>query len=172
VFGATMALKSAICMLSETSILISDSSFMVEIKSVISRTLGAKTSKYQAKAVILYNSRFLYILFLAITFLISCSQKENVIVGSWVQPIPGQSGQVQGIRLETEGKASSINMQTLLYETWEQQGMNLILTGKSIGNRQTISFSDTLDIGILGSDILVLKRGDLELRYTRSAKDN
>jgi hypothetical protein len=132
----------------------------------------SETSKYLNRAIILLGDRFLYILSLAILLLICCSQKENVIVGSWIQPIPGQSDQEQGIRLDAGGKASSINMHTLLYETWEQQGMKLILTGKSIGNGQTLSFSDTLDIGILGSDTLVLKRGNFEMRYSRSGKDN
>jgi hypothetical protein len=144
---------------------------MVVIKSVTRRTLRVKTSKYHVKAVIRLDDRFLYLLSFAICFLVSCSQPVNGIVGSWVEPIPGQTDQVQGIRLEADGKASSINMQTLLYETWEQQGMELILTGKSIGNGQTISFSDTLDIGELSSDSLVLKKGNFELRYSRSGKN-
>lgn len=65
-----------------------------------------------------------------------------------------------------------MNMSTLQYESWSIREDRLILTGKSIGNRRTISFSDTLDIVRLSSDTLVLKRGKkLELVYTRE-KEN
>jgi hypothetical protein len=140
---------------------------MVEIKSSM-QTFKAISSKYQVKAVIHWDDRLLYLLFFAICFLVSCSKPESVILGSWIEPVPGQSGQVQGIRIEAEGKASSINMQTLVYETWEQQGDQIILTGKSIGNRQTISFSDTLTIEKLSEDTLVLKRENFKIVYSRS----
>jgi len=136
------------------------------------RTLKPETSKYLIRAVIHMGDRFLYILFLTIILQISCSQNKNMIVGSWIQPIPGQSDQVQGIRIDSDGKASSINMQTLLYENWEQQGMNLILTGKSIGNRQTISFSDTLEIVKLTADTLVLAKRNFSRIYTRAGMDH
>jgi predicted small secreted protein len=118
-------------------------------------------------AVIQQGGRFLLALSLSIIFLTNCSNKKMELVGSWIQSIPGQSVQVQGIRLEAEGKASSINMQTLLYETWEQQGEKIILKGKSIGNGQTISFSDTLKIAKLTADTLVLIKGSFERVYTR-----
>ena len=56
------------------------------------------------------------------------------VVGSWIMPIDGQPGEVQGIKLEENGEASSINMHTLVYKEWEQQGDQLYLTVKSIGN--------------------------------------
>jgi hypothetical protein len=127
--------------------------------------------KSENKAVIQKGDRFLYFLSLVFFVLISCNQNENVIVGSWIQPIPGQSGKVQGIRLDSDGKASSINMQTLLYETWEQQGEKIILTGKSIGNGQTILFSDTLKVDKLTADTLVLRKGNFERVYIRNVQD-
>jgi len=60
------------------------------------------------------------------------------VVGSWVMPINGQPGEVQGIKLEENGEASSINMHTLIYKEWEQQGDQLYLTVKSIGNEMKI----------------------------------
>lgn len=77
--------------------------------------------------------------------------------GKWIEPIPGMENQVQGIMLDKEGSASSINMATLQYEKWEQQGNKLLLSGKSIGNGQTISFTDTLNIEELTNNKLVLK---------------
>jgi len=128
--------------------------------------------KLKQIAVIQQGGRFLLALSLAIIFLTNCNNKKMELVGFWIQPISGQSGQVQGIRFEAEGKASSINMHTLLYETWEQKGEKIILTGNSIGNRQTISFSDTLEIEKLTSDTLILRKGNFSRIYTRAGKDN
>lgn len=98
--------------------------------------------------------------------LISCGNDESM-VGTWAQPVPGLEGMKQGFTLEEGGKASSINMATLCYETWKQEGTLLILSGKSRGNRQTLQFSDTLTIEQLTQDSLVLKKGMLVLRYAR-----
>lgn len=111
---------------------------------------------------------FIGLLALSLT---ACGNDGN-IVGKWVQPVPGLPALKQGFELEEDGNASSVNMATLRYETWQQQGSSLILTGKSIGNHQTISFSDTLVIEKLTSDSLVLKRGKLVLRYAREANDD
>lgn len=82
------------------------------------------------------------------------------IVGSWVQPIPGQDG-VQGFTLKEDGSAESVNMATLQYETWKAENEQLYLSGKSIGNGQTIPFTDTLEIKSVTADSLTLnlKRG-------------
>lgn len=104
---------------------------------------------------------------LAGVFLLLVSCAEPSVVGSWIQPIPGMENQIQGIRLEKNGKASSINMHTLVYQSWKQAGDKLILTGESIGNGRTIEFSEDFEIVSLGKDTLVLKLGDIELTYKR-----
>lgn len=104
----------------------------------------------------------------AVVILSACSSKSGTdITGSWVQPIPGQESNMQGFTLEKGGKASSINMYTLKYESWERKGNKLILTGLSIGNRQTIPFSDTLSIEKLTQDSLILDGGDYKTSYSR-----
>ena len=57
----------------------------------------------------------------------ACNEKQSKdsIIGSWVMPIEGQPGKMQGIKLEEGGDASSINMATLVYKYWEQQGDEL-----------------------------------------------
>lgn len=90
------------------------------------------------------------------------------IEGSWVEPVPGIAGMQQGFTLEAGGSASSINMATLQYEKWEKKGDMLILSGKSIGNRQSIDFTDTLTIEKLTQDSLILKKGGLTLRYAKT----
>ncbi|MCU6768391.1 lipocalin family protein [Barnesiella propionica] len=93
------------------------------------------------------------------------------IEGSWVEPVPDMDHMFQGIKIEAGGKASSINMTTLQYETWEKKGDKLILTGKSIGNHQTLSFSDTLTIEKLTQDCLILNNGYNLLKYSKAGKE-
>ena len=95
----------------------------------------------------------------------ACSNVQ--IEGSWIEPVPGMPEMVQGITLENGGKATSINMATLQYESWEKNGDKLVLSGKSIGNHQTISFFVTLQIEELTTENLVLKKGDLVIKYQR-----
>ncbi len=99
-------------------------------------------------------------------WLMACSSGASV-EGEWIEPVPGMEHLTQGISLQPDGKASSIHMATLQYESWNQEGDNLILTGKSIGNHQTLAFSDTLVIEKVTSDSLVLKRGSLRLKYAK-----
>ena len=75
--------------------------------------------------------------------LISCSNTgyEKKIPGSWCEPIPGRAQDVQGIKFQKDGKASSINMATLQYKSWKINGKTLILEGESTGNRQTLHFT-------------------------------
>ena len=89
------------------------------------------------------------------------------IEGEWVEPVPGMENQMQGVNLEKGGKASSINMATLQYESWEKQGDKLILSGKSIGNHETGSFTDTLVIEKLTENELTLKKGSLSINYRK-----
>ena len=91
--------------------------------------------------------------------LIACSPKtavnETDLLGNWTEILPTSSNFVQGMTLAKEGKASSIGMATLQYESWQLlPDGQLILNGKSIGNGQTISFSDTLAILSLQQDTL------------------
>lgn len=99
--------------------------------------------------------------------LAACGGNAASIVGSWVEPVPGMEGQVQGIKMEEGGTASSVNMATLVYESWKQEGTKLILTGKSIGNGQTIEFADTMNIKKLTPDSLVLDNQGMEIRYAK-----
>ena len=113
-------------------------------------------------------------LLLAATVLIiamtACNEKKSkvTIIGSWIMPIDGQPGKMQGIRLDGDGEASSINMATLVYKYWEQQGDELYLTVKSIGNGVEIEGIDTLKIEKLTTDSLVLNSNyGYTLRYAK-----
>lgn len=105
---------------------------------------------------------------------LSCSNvskySEQDFIGLWVEPVPGMA-KVQGVALEKDGAARSINMATLLYESWKYENEKLILNGKSVGNRVSGSFSDTLDIVRLTADSLQVVRGNYRHNYIRSRED-
>lgn len=92
------------------------------------------------------------------------------LTGEWIEPIPGMPGQFQGISLKEKGRAESINMATLQYENWDRIGGLLFLKGKSIGNGQTIDFTDTLLIKGLTADSLTVIRDGVEIRYARKTE--
>lgn len=96
----------------------------------------------------------------------SCGNKAG-LEGTWVETVPGMEGMFQGFDLEKGGKASSVNMATLRYETWAQEGDRLILSGESIGNGVSFQFSDTLTVLKMTTDSLILKKDRLTLRYSR-----
>lgn len=66
-------------------------------------------------------------------------------VGKWTMADPIDSTAVMGVDLMVEGAAQSINMATLPYNSWELQGEpgKVILKGQSIGNGETIDFTQT-----------------------------
>lgn len=108
------------------------------------------------------------ILWLPLVFMVlSGCFKQADIIGTWIQPIPGMEDQQQGILIEKGGRAVSVNMATLQYESWKQEGDMLILSGKSIGNGQTLDFSDAYKIVRLTDSELVLQDGGALLSYKR-----
>lgn len=117
--------------------------------------------------------KFILCLLTALLACVSCSTKytEQELVGLWIEPIPGMPGKVQGVALEQGGTAHSINMATLAYESWRCSGGELILTGESIGNGVRSRFTDTLRIGMVSADSLILMRGNLRIGYRRSVED-
>lgn len=96
----------------------------------------------------------------------SCNSNKD-IAGEWLESTPGMEHLEQGFILEKDGKASSINMHTLKYESWKKEGNKLILFGQSSGNGMTIPFSDTLSICSLTDDSLIVKRFALTRRFAR-----
>ena len=105
------------------------------------------------------------LLFLPLMLLAGCH--EPAVEGKWLQPVPGMAG----VWLEDGGKASSINMSTLVYESWSRRGSELVLQGKSIGNGQTIDFSEAYRIKKLTDRELVLQDGKAILQFSRGSDD-
>lgn len=106
----------------------------------------------------------------ALAFLSSCGSPrlQDMLEGSWVTPVPGQPGQMQGIQLGGGGSASSINMATLVYEHWKREGDKVVVSGRSIGNGRTLPFAETLTIKENTSSRLTLMNQDgVEFRYSK-----
>lgn len=87
-------------------------------------------------------------LLLLMSLISACNtfKQENAYIGHWVEIMPANKQIIQGINLNADGTASSIGMETLKYEKWTLKDNQIILEGKSIGNGQTINFTDTLDV--------------------------
>lgn len=119
-------------------------------------------------------------LFLSVSALLaaSCSNNkasfsEEQFLGKWHEVMPVNQHFVQGVDLQKGGQAESIGMATLKYDSWKLQqaggGCDIILTGESIGNGQTIRFSDTLRVISLQNDTLTLGKGDMyRIQYTKA----
>lgn len=90
------------------------------------------------------------------------------IQGTWVEPNPIDSTQVQGVTLEQDGSAVSVGMETLLFKSWAMDGDSLFLTFESVGNGQTFEGTDTLKVDKLNADSLVLsKNGNTVWKFGR-----
>ena len=87
------------------------------------------------------------------------------LVGSWVEPNPIEQHSFQGIKIEENGLASSINMNTLTYTGWSINRGRLVLNSESEGSGDPIECSDTFNIAKIDKDSLVLVGTDLTLRY-------
>lgn len=101
-------------------------------------------------------------------FLMSCNSDNSnkKFEGNWIEVMPVSLDVVQGVTLDSDGKASSIGMATLQYDKWKAEDNKLILEGKSIGNGQTIDFSDTLTVISVTPDSLLLdKYGMYRVKY-------
>jgi hypothetical protein len=85
------------------------------------------------------------------------------IQGKWIEADNLQY--IQGFALNKNGTAKEIGTHTLTYSSWTLSENQLFLTGKSIGNGQTIDFTDTLEV-LRADSILILKnKWGKEIKY-------
>ncbi len=100
---------------------------------------------------------------------------STLLPGKWMQPVPGLDSLTQGIYLRKNGKASSINMHTLLYDKWALVRDTLFLWSHSEGVKNPdTTIIDTLLVKSLDDTSMVLfplkaAPGYLE-KYTRKGK--
>lgn len=110
--------------------------------------------------------------FLLVCIITACHQQpQDQILGHWLEVMPVNRHIIQGITIKDKGTAKSIGMKTLQYESWKLENNKLTLSGKSIGNGQTISFSDTYDIIEISPKTLKLgKYGKYQIEYKKVSK--
>jgi hypothetical protein len=97
---------------------------------------------------------------------------ETDLTGCWIEQVPKEIAYMRGMCLNDDGSAESIGMATLRYCYWRTEGDRLILDGESIGNGQTINFSDTLRIIDVAKDTLTLERRMNKVVYVRKSAIN
>lgn len=95
------------------------------------------------------------------------SGNQSELEASWTKPISINTNQREGFKLKPNGEAESINMHTLIIETWKRVDNSIVFTGKSLGSGQTIEFIDTLEIEKLTATSLVLLRDGERLSFTK-----
>ena len=79
-------------------------------------------------------------------------------MGEWTLPDPIDSTKVMGVEIDVQGAAQSINMATLAYKSWAltEKPDQILLKGQSIGNGQTIDFTDTCTLSTNAAGKLTL----------------
>lgn len=97
----------------------------------------------------------------AIDLTVTAHSPYYYIQGTWVEPNPINDKEVQGFTLNQDGSASSVNMATLLMKSWNLNDKELTLQYESIGNKQTITGTDTLNIVKIDADSLVLEQNGM-----------
>ena len=95
------------------------------------------------------------------------TNNEEKLIGTWIEQLPQGMNYIQGFCLKDNGVAESVGMSTLLYNKWEIRQDQLILSGKSLGNGQTLQITDTMNIVRYDVDTLVLKRRNTEVVFVK-----
>lgn len=118
--------------------------------------------------------KYTHIFYMSLLLMVvACTPKINQepFVGHWIEIMPSNPQIIQGVTLNPDGSARSIGMATLQYEKWAMNtDSTLILSGKSIGNGQTIDFTDTMNVVRITADSLSLGRfGRYRIDYFRTA---
>lgn len=107
---------------------------------------------------------------ISLMIMVSCTESsslcdEQQLLGEWHEIMPINKHIIQGVILEKDGKASSVGMATLKYNGWQLlnsgKECRIVLSGESIGNGQTIQFTDTLNVISLTGDTLTFGKGDM-----------
>ena len=97
----------------------------------------------------------------------SMVSETNLLIGSWVEPNPINANEVQGIKINEDGTAKSINMSTLVYKKWWKENDKLALVFESVGNGLTIIDTTKFEIIKLNHNELEIKDNDYTIKYKR-----
>lgn len=81
---------------------------------------------------------------------------STLMPGRWLQPVQGVDSVMQGFLLRKNGKASSVNMHSRLYDKWQLQKDTLFLWSHAEGEKEPVPVVDTLLIKMLNDTSLVV----------------
>jgi len=95
------------------------------------------------------------------------TDKEQKLMGSWVEPIPEEGNSFQGFTLYADGTASSINTGKLLYKEWQIRGDRLSLLVESKGKGVESQDMETYSFEQISQNTLLLKIGKSTFKYKR-----
>jgi len=95
------------------------------------------------------------------------ASEKNLLIGSWVEPNPINVNEVQGIKINEDGTAKSINMATLIYKKWWKDADKLILVAESVGNGTSSLDTTKYEVIKLNEKELELKNNGYIVKYKK-----
>jgi len=98
---------------------------------------------------------------------IELTHKEKKLMGSWVEKTPDDERQYQGFTLHSDGSASSINTDALLYKKWKVRGDTITLLVESRGLGIESQDIETYAFEQVSENRLLLKIGKSVFTYNR-----
>lgn len=98
---------------------------------------------------------------------LTIEDQKTYLLGSWIEPIPGNKKEFQGFTLNSDGTAKSINMATLQYQKWQYKDGKLILTSKSIGNKTSSVGEEVYTVISVNENYLFLKNREIQFIYKK-----
>jgi hypothetical protein len=98
---------------------------------------------------------------------IELTHKEKKLMGSWVEKTPDDKKRYQGFTLHSDGSASSINTDALLYKKWKVQGDTITLLVESRGLGIESQDIETYAFEQVSENRLLLKIGNSVFTYNR-----
>jgi hypothetical protein len=98
---------------------------------------------------------------------IELTPEEKKLMGSWVEKTPDDEKIYQGFTLHSDGSASSINTDILLYKKWKVQGDTITLLVESRGLGVESQDIETYAFEHVSKNRLLLKIGNSVFTYKR-----
>ncbi|MGB6128677.1 MAG: lipocalin family protein [Psychrilyobacter sp.] len=98
---------------------------------------------------------------------LTIEDQNTYLLGSWIEPIPGNEKEFQGFTLNSDGTAQSINMATLQYQKWQFKDGKLILTAKSTGNKTSSVGEEVYTVISVNENYLFLKNREIQFIYKK-----
>jgi hypothetical protein len=97
----------------------------------------------------------------------TASSRATTPIGRWSITSDDASTDHHGVELLQDGRARSINLLSLHFDSWLQRGDTLILSGRSVVEETETLFSDTMKILSITDSQMVLLLQNLKLELNK-----